>query len=50
MRQTIRLGRVAGIRIGLNGGAFVIVLLLAAGWRSGSCRDSIRGVGRLRTL
>jgi Zn-dependent protease/predicted transcriptional regulator len=31
MRQTIRLGRVAGIRIGLNGGAFVIVLLLAAG-------------------
>ena len=31
MRQTIRLGRVAGIRIGLNGGALVIVVLLAAG-------------------
>jgi len=31
MRQTIRLGRVAGIRIGLDGGALVIVLLLAAG-------------------
>jgi Zn-dependent protease/CBS domain-containing protein len=31
MRQTIRLGRVAGIRLGLNGGAVVIVVLLAAG-------------------
>src|SRR6266545_3240828 len=31
MRQSIRLGRVAGIRLGLNGGALVIVVLLAAG-------------------
>jgi Zn-dependent protease len=31
MKQTIRLGRVAGIRVGLNGGALVIVVLLAAG-------------------
>jgi len=31
MRQTITLGRVAGIRLGLNGGAVVIVVLLAAG-------------------
>src|SRR5437870_2464722 len=31
MRQTIRLGRVAGVQIGLNGGALVIVVLLAAG-------------------
>src|SRR6266511_3709470 len=31
MRQAIRLGRVAGIRLGLNGGALVIVVLLAAG-------------------
>jgi Zn-dependent protease len=31
MRQTIRLGTVAGIRIGLNGGAIIILLLLAGG-------------------
>jgi Zn-dependent protease/predicted transcriptional regulator len=31
MRQSVRLGRVAGIQLGLNGGAFVIVILLAAG-------------------
>jgi Zn-dependent protease len=31
MRQTIRLGRIAGVQVGLNGGALVIVVLLAAG-------------------
>lgn len=31
MRQTIRLGRVAGVRIGLNGGAVVVMLLLVLG-------------------
>jgi Zn-dependent protease/predicted transcriptional regulator len=31
MKQSIRLGRIAGIQLGLNGGAFVIVILLAAG-------------------
>src|SRR6266508_923293 len=31
MRQSIRLGRIAGIQLGLNGGALVIVVLLAAG-------------------
>src|SRR5262245_32559031 len=31
MRQSVRLGRVAGIQLGLNSGAFVIVALLAAG-------------------
>jgi Zn-dependent protease/predicted transcriptional regulator len=31
MRQSIRLGRVAGIQLGLNAGALVIVVLLAAG-------------------
>ena len=31
MRQTIPLGRIDGIRVGLNGSALIIVLLLAAG-------------------
>jgi Zn-dependent protease/CBS domain-containing protein len=30
MRQTIRLGRVAGVPVGLNGGALVLLVLLAA--------------------
>ncbi len=40
MRQTIRLGQVAGIRIGLNGSALVIIVLLAAGLAFGQLPDA----------
>src|SRR5262245_41681963 len=50
MRQTIRLGRVSGIRIGLNGGALVIVLLLAGGLAFGQLPDLDPGHGAITYL
>jgi len=43
MRQSIRLGRVAGIPVGLNGGALVVLALLAAGLAYGRLPAQVPG-------
>jgi Zn-dependent protease/CBS domain-containing protein len=43
VRQSIRLGRVAGIPIGLNGGALVVLALLAAGLAFGRLPAQVPG-------
>jgi Zn-dependent protease/CBS domain-containing protein len=45
MRQSIRLGRVAGIPIGLNGGALIVLVLLAYGLAFGRLPAQVPGHG-----
>ncbi|MGH2601535.1 MAG: site-2 protease family protein, partial [Dehalococcoidia bacterium] len=47
MRESVRLGRIAGIRIGLNFSVFVIVAILVVGLALGRFPDLFPGYGRL---
>ena len=49
MGQSFSLGRISGIRIGVNGSVVVIVALLAYGLAAGSFRLRYRGGRRRNT-
>ena len=49
MGQSFSLGRIFGIRIGVNWSVVLIVALLAYGWRPGSFRPRCHGGRRQNT-